>query len=319
LAKQLFPKFIELGILANPQYLSLITPSRWFTADGQDNSFPKLRNFVKEHNHFSTIVSGNGKKIFPNTELGGVCYFLWTPSHDGDTEFVDNQNEERDVLRRPLFENDLSIILPLNKISSIAKKVIKSQGFKALNTITTGRDAFGIVGKNFNSISKDKAFHNSVEVRCAHETIRFYAKSKITKNTQILNSYKVFTSKGNGGAGLLTDDKAVNIIGKSYVAKPNTACTDSMIPFGAFDNKVEAVNLQKYMTTKFLRFMVGILKVSQNLYQNVYQFVPLQNFTSKSDINWSKSVVEIDQQLYKKYGLDDAEIAFIDSKIKTME
>ena len=319
LAKQLFPKFIELGILANPQYLSLITPSRWFTADGQDNSFPKLRNFVKEHNHFSTIVSGNGKKIFPNTELGGVCYFLWTPLHDGDTEFVDNQNEERDVLRRPLFENDLSIILPLNKISSIAKKVIKSQGFKALNTITTGRDAFGIVGKNFNSISKDKAFHNSVEVRCAHETIRFYAKSKITKNTQILNSYKVFTSKGNGGAGLLTDDKAVNIIGKSYVAKPNTACTDSMIPFGAFDNKVEAVNLQKYMTTKFLRFMVGILKVSQNLYQNVYQFVPLQNFTSKSDINWSKSVVEIDQQLYKKYGLDDAEIAFIDSKIKTME
>ena len=244
---------------------------------------------------------------------------MWMPSHNGDTEFVDNQNEERDVLRRPLFENELSIILPLNKISSIAKKVIKSQGFTALNTITTGRDAFGIVGKNFNAISKDEVFPNSVEVQCAHEVKRYYEKDKITKNTQILNSYKVFTSKGNGGAGLLTDDKAVNIIGKSYVAGPNVACTDSMIPFGAFDNILEATNLQKYMMTKFLRFMVGILKVSQNLYQNVYQFVPLQNFTSESDIDWSKSVAEIDQQLYAKYGLDESEIAFIESKIKPME
>lgn len=319
LAKQLFPKFIELGIRMNPQYLSLITPSRWFTADGQDNSFPKLRDFVKEHNHFSTIVSGNGKKIFPNTELGGVCYFLWMPSHNGDTEFIDNQNKERDVLRRPLFENDLSIILPLNKIASIAKKVIKSQKFTAFNTITTGRDAFGIVGKNFNAISKDEAFPNSVEVQCAHEVKRYYEKDRITKNTKILSSHKVFTSKGNGGAGLLTDDKAVNIIGKSYIAGPNVACTDSMIPFGAFDNKLEAINLQKYMMTKFLRFMVGILKVSQNLYQNVYQFVPLQDFTSESDIDWSKSVAEIDQQLYAKYGLDESEIAFIESKIKPME
>lgn len=319
LAKQLFPKFIELGIRMNPQYLSLITPSRWFTADGQDNSFPKLRDFVKKHNHFSTIVSGNGKKIFPNTELGGVCYFLWTPSHNGDTDFVDSQNGETDILRRPLFENGLNIILPLNKISSIAKRVITSRNFTSLNTITTGRDAFGIVGKNFNAVSQDKAFPDSVEVRCAHEIIRYYKKDRITKNTDILNSYKVFTSKGNGGAGLLTEDKAVNIIGKSYLAEPNMACTDSMIPFGAFDNKLEAINLQKYMTTKFLRFMVGILKVSQNLYQNVYQFVPIQNFTDGSDIDWSQSIAEIDKQLYAKYGLDESEIAFIESKIKPME
>lgn len=61
--------------------------------------------------------------------------------------------------------------------------------------------------------------------------------------------------------------------------------------------------------------MVGILKVSQN----VYQFVPLQDFTDKSDIDWSKSVAEIDQQLYKKYNLDDSEIALIESMIKPME
>ena len=73
------------------------------------------------------------------------------------------------------------------------------------------------------------------------------------------------------------------------------------------------------MSTKFLRFMVGILKVSQNIYQIVYQFVPLQDFTDKSDIDWNMSIHDIDKQLYKKYGFTEEEIEFIESKIKSME
>ena len=134
-----------------------------------------------------------------------------------------------------------------------------------------------------------------------------------------MESYKIFTSKGNGGAGLLTDGKPVAIIGKAFVAGPDSVCTDSMIPFGCFDNIIQAKNLQKYFCTKFLRFLVGVLKVSQNLYQNVYQFVPLQDFTSSSDIDWSKSISDIDRQLYSKYGLSDDEIAFIEKMIKPME
>ena len=108
-------------------------------------------------------------------------------------------------------------------------------------------------------------------------------------------------------------------MGKPYIGIPNSICTDSLIPIGGYDNKFEAQNLQKYMQTKFLRFIVGILKVSQNLYQNVYQLVPLQDFTSNSDINWSKSIAEIDKQLYKKYGLSEDEINYIESMIKPME
>ena len=73
------------------------------------------------------------------------------------------------------------------------------------------------------------------------------------------------------------------------------------------------------MATKFLRFMVGILKTSQNVYQVVYQFVPVQDFTDNSDIDWSQPIPEIDKQLYAKYGLDDGEIEFIESMIKPME
>ena len=131
--------------------------------------------------------------------------------------------------------------------------------------------------------------------------------------------YKIFTSKGNGGAGLLSDEKQVSILGKAYLALPFTVCTDSLIPIGCFDTQEEAENLQKYMSTKFLRFIVGILKVSQNVYQNVYQFVPVQNFTNNSDIDWNKSINEIDKQLYVKYNLSLEEIDMIESKIKHMD
>ena len=78
-------------------------------------------------------------------------------------------------------------------------------------------------------------------------------------------------------------------------------------------------SLQKYIKTKFLRFMVSILKTSQNVTQIVYRFVPMQDFTNNSDIDWNKSIHEIDLQLYKKYNLTDDEINYIESKIKEME
>lgn len=315
LAKQLFPTFIEIGVKLAPKYFTLITPARWFTADAQDNSFPKLRDFVKKNNHFVLIVTHNGKKIFPNTELGMVNYFLWNKDFMGNTQFVEYISGTPYSLSRPLFENDLDIIIPQNKIVSIIRK-IQATDFTPLNAITSGRDAFGIVGKNIESRSMPKPFENSVTVLCAYEQLRYVPKTSISKGLDFLESYKVFTSKGNGGAGLLTDGKPVSIIGKSFVGVPNMACTDSLIPFGKFETKVEAVNLQKYMTSKFLRFCVGILKVSQNLYQNVYGFVPLQDFTADSDVDWYQSITDIDRQLYAKYGLTEEEIVFIESMIK---
>lgn len=47
--------------------------------------------------------------------------------------------------------------------------------------------------------------------------------------------------------------------------------------------------------------------------------VPLQDFTSASDIDWTQSIPDIDKQLYKKYNLSPEEITFIESKIKAME
>lgn len=318
LSKQLFPTFIKLSTKIS-SITSLITPSRWFASEGQDGSFISLREWAKKNNHFKIIVNiHNGKQVFNNIEISGVNYFLYDKKYTGDVSFIDYTSKLE--MKRPLFEKGIDIILPMNEMVSILNKVV-NKDFISLMEITKGRNAFNVVGKQSEVIknTQETKFKDSVEVRCAYEVIRYIDKKNITKNIDMIDKWKVFTSKGNGGAGLLGDDKPVAILGKSYIGYPNSICTDSLIPIGSFDNEYEAINLQKYLCIKFTRFMIGILKVSQNLYQNVYKFVPMQNFTNNSDIDWSKSISEIDRQLYKKYNLTKEEINFIESSIKPME
>lgn len=95
--------------------------------------------------------------------------------------------------------------------------------------------------------------------------------------------------------------------------------TETFLRIGAFDNKLEALNLIRYIKTKFFRVLVGILKVTQDATAKTYRLVPLQDFTSKSDIDWNKTIPQIDEQLYKKYKLSKEEIKFIEEKVKAMD
>ena len=321
LAKQLFPDFVKISTQLKADYVSLITPLRWFTAEAQDGSFIKLREYFKNNRHFQKIYSyPNSKDVFREEIAGGVNFFLYADSYCGDTEFHVVIGGKDTVSKRPLFEKDIDIVIYDDKIYKIIEH-LRKVGFSPVSSITTGRDAFGIVGKKetVEKISDITSFDRAIEVRCAHEEIRYISRKNVTKSTNYIDKWKVFTSKANGGAGIIGDGKPVAIIGKAYIGKPGSVCTDSLLPFGCFSSKDEAENLKKYMKTKFFRLCVGILKTSQNLYQNVYQFVPLQDFTAKSDIDWSKSVAEIDKQLYKKYGLSEEEIGFVEGMIKEME
>lgn len=316
LSKQIFPLFIETSIKLEPSYLSLITPSRWFTGDAQDKSFLKLRQFIKCNNKISKIVNfPNAKEIFNDVVIkGGVNYFVYDEKHDGKVNFI-NCNEGVCVSEiRNLFEEDMDVIISNGYDYPIIKKV-RNQKFISLTSITTGRNAFDIIGKvsSLNEISKVKPFKDSAKIRCKDNEIRYIDPSIITKNKEIFEKYKIFISKSAGDPS-----KDLKIIGLPYIGYPFEACTDSLIPIGKFDELIEALNLEKYIKSKFLRYLVSILKTSQNVTQIVYKFVPLQDFTTESDIDWSKSIVEIDQQLYVKYGLSQEEIGFIESMIKPM-
>lgn len=102
-------------------------------------------------------------------------------------------------------------------------------------------------------------------------------------------------------------------------AKYNSVCTETYLLIGPFDTKAEAQNALSFIHTKFFRFLVLLIKNTQDATKQVYQFVPMQDYTENSNILWGQSTSDIDKQLYEKYNLTQEEINFIESMIRTME
>ena len=124
--------------------------------------------------------------------------------------------------------------------------------------------------------------------------------------------FKVLTPKANGNGTF------GEVLTPAIIGQPNIGHTQSFFSIGSFDTMAEAENVQKYTKTKFARALLGIKKVTQENTAKVWEHVPLQDFTPSSDIDWSKSIAEIDEQLFDKYGLDEQERNFIRTKVKEM-
>ena len=323
LSKQLYPTMMQMAITINPKHLTMITPSRWFTGNAQDRSFVKLREFVREHNHFRKITNFlSSSDVFDGVSVpGGVNYFLFEPDYSGEITFKEVQQKTEMCVERPLFEDGLEVILPMNRMISILQKV-RASDFVSMEEIVTGRNPFGIPANdadlNKEMVETQDESHE-ISILCAYEKIQFVSRELITRNSSLCDHWKVFTSKMNGGAGTLLDGKQVAILGRTFVMGPGSICSNTLLAVGDFDNQTEAENLNKYMNTKFFRFMLGIKKIAQVLTSNIYSFVPQQNFKNNSDITWTNGLSDIDKQLYAKYGLEEDEITFIESMIKPME
>ncbi len=137
-------------------------------------------------------------------------------------------------------------------------------------------------------------------------TPRYLKKNNIDK-------WKIFIPESNG-SGIFGDS-----LSSPEIGTPSTSATPTFISIGAFNTEIEANNASKYVKTKFLRCLLGILKITQHNPQSNWSYIPVQDFTGESDIDWSKSVRDIDKQLYVKYRLDEAEVGFIESHVKAME
>lgn len=139
-----------------------------------------------------------------------------------------------------------------------------------------------------------------------------YIQRKFVNNVSNLDSYKVFYAKatGKGEFGETLPD--------AIIGHPGDGATVTFISIGSFNTIDEANNCKKYTKTRFARTLLSILKVTQDNTPAKWKYVPLQNFTNASDINWANSIHEIDLQLYKKYGLNENEINFIETHVKEM-
>ena len=125
--------------------------------------------------------------------------------------------------------------------------------------------------------------------------------------------YKIFIPKANGSGAL------GEVLSTPLIGEPLIGATETFLSIGMFDDFLEAANCLKYIKSKFTRVMLGILKITQDNTKTKWNYVPMQDFTPSSDIDWSQSVHDIDLQLYQKYGLDEKEIEFIESHVKEMK
>ena len=132
------------------------------------------------------------------------------------------------------------------------------------------------------------------------------------KENENLNKYKVMVPKANGSGAL------GEVLSTPLIGKPLIGFTETFISIGEVDSEEEATAILKYVKSKFARTMLGVLKITQDNTRPTWKLVPLQDFTSSSDIDWSKSIPDIDRQLYAKYGLDETEIEFIETHVKEM-
>ena len=138
--------------------------------------------------------------------------------------------------------------------------------------------------------------------------IDFLEREEVTKNINWIDNYKVFTPRANNIGTELNDDNL-----NTFIGAPNTIYTESYIVVGVDLklNELSASNLCKFFKTKFTRFQHSVGKASQDATSKTYKFIPLQDFTAKSDLDWTKTIEEIDSQLYKKYKLTTKEINFL--------
>lgn len=299
-AAPIYHKFIEQAKKLNPNYLIMITPSRWFAGGkGLDEFRDNMLNdkHIKEIHDFP-----NSKDCFDNVEIkGGVNYFLWDKSHNDDcmVSTYDNGHCISQV-KRPLKEKGVEVFIRYNQAINILNKVKKCNE-KTFESNVSSLKPFGL--RTYVK-GKTNPFPDSVKIY-RNGGIGYVDISEITKGKEWILKHKVLVSRAYGaGEGF-----PHQIINTPFLAEINTCCSETYLVAYANHNEQECQNVLSYMKTRFFRFLVMLIKNTQDAPKKVYQLVPMQDFTQ----SWT------DEKLYQKYGLSKDEIAFIESMIRPMD
>lgn len=305
---------------------SLIMPARWTTGAGKG-----LGTFSKEtlsDNHFKSFhLYTNSSDIFSNIDIkGGIVYFVRDANYAGPAEILVTKNSEQNKRIGYLDKNNLGVFIPYSELNNIFEKIRLSTDLenRSLQKITSVRKPYGLCTDfflnqtkyNLPPVSLKKKSDDDIKIiglLKGKRVIRYVPKDyPVPAGNDSIYTYKVFVPYAYG-SGMFGETIPEQVIGEKGMIS-----TETFLRIGNFSTINEALALKKYLCTKFARSLIGILKITQHS-TTTYKLVPLQNFKMNSEINWSESIPEIDQQLYKKYGLDQNEIDFIESKVKPMD
>ena len=295
----IYQRFVQQAMKLNPRFLTMIIPSRWF-AGGRG-----LDNFREEMLHDTRLRKitdfPDSAECFPGIDLsGGVCYFLWNRDNRGDCDITTIVEGKASTMKRPLLEEGLDTFIRYNEAVPILHKVVALKEERFIKQVSSQKP-FGL---RTYAKGKDKQFPDAVRLY-GSTGITFIAKKDVLSKTEWLNKYKVYISRAYGERIA----KSYWVTGKPFLGEPKTCCSETYLVMGPYSSKKEAENVMSYIRTRFFRFLVLLVKNTQDAPKKVYGLVPTQNFNKM----WT------DEKLYKKYGLTKDEIAFIEFMVRPME
>lgn len=295
--------FVEQAIKLEPSYISMVTPSRWLAGGrGMDDFRATMLSCGKLSNLVDYPVS---KDVFPGVEVkGGIGYFLWEKSHQGQTLVTTIRGDEtvgpvnRDLNEFDIFVRDPRAIEILHQV--------QSKGEPSIMEMLTGDTPFGIATNFENYEARPKAGDVALHlVKKGKRQVGYLSKKFIKKNANLIDVWKVLAPKAGSDGGQKIPDV---VLGKPLIVAPGSVCTQTFIAFWV-DTEKAAQSVQSYYSTKFFRFLVSLRKITQDALRGTYTWVPKQD--------WSK--IWTDAQLYEKYGLSKDQIDYIEAVIKPMD
>jgi site-specific DNA-methyltransferase (adenine-specific) len=298
-AKPIYQYFVQQAKKMNPRYLVMIIPDRWF-AGGM--GLGEFRKGMLEDKQIRKLVDyANSKDCFPGPDIpGGICYFLWERGTTGDCEVINIYHGQSIKSLRKM--DEFETFIRFEPAVKILRKVVKSNERK-MTEIISGVRPFGIP-------TKERPEKEGDLILISSGGRGNISSSKVTSGQDMINKWKVMTSKtSHDHAGQPDNEGRRRVLSRLEILPQKYVCTESYILLGVFNTKAEAESCMSYASTCFLRFLVSLLSFSQDITRERFLYVPIQDFTEP----WT------DKKLYKKYGLAQDEIAFIESMIRPTE
>lgn len=321
--EQIYPYFMETAYRVST-YVTLITPARFLYNAGKtskkwnqqmlNDPYLRINRFFNESRH-----------VFPNTSInGGIVITTRDTNCPGEPiKFFgidDNVAKiQSKVHAHKCFATIQSIVYLQTKFNL---DVLFEKYPEVENIVGTEKRLVSSIFEKIPMIFMDKKLDmNYVKILGIQNRKRVYKyiHKELLDSFGNMDKFKVILSAADGASGTLAQSSPARIIGTPELSNQNEGYTQTFISIGAFDTETEMKNLYKYLKCKFTRFMVGTIKATNGLKYDTWANVPIQDFGDSSDIDWNKTVSEIDTQLYVKYDLTQEEIEFIENNVKEMD
>lgn len=301
-AKPLYHEFVRKAKKLNPRYLSMIIPARWY-AGGK--GLDEFRDEMLNDSRIKHLVDvADSSDCFPGVSIaGGVCYFLRDRDWKGACRienFIGNEVESSEVRRL----NEFGTFVRSNKAVGIVHKVLASCE-KTMDGVVSSRNSFGLASNERGHTELKAGDFKLV----SSAGLSYIAPCSVNDKSHYIGKYKVAITYAMSGGNKPGSDGKYQIISSLKTLDKDEVCTETYLIISAFERRTEALNLETYLKTSFLRFLLLQSLSSIHITKSCFAFVPMQDF-SKS---WT------DAELYKKYKLTQEEISFIESMIRPMD